>query len=114
MSAKANGGTNFCPLEDDWEHCKFRTLSAEGKINEMHTSLIENVNHTKRVADALERLENKLVDAATGRSHVPLPAVILMITMLGAVLIILLIAQTSKSFKMNASGFAIEDFQPKR
>lgn len=76
-------GSFECGLQDD----------VKQQITEVHSTMTTLLEHTQHLTklDCLERIENKLLTAATGKDHVPMPIAKSVIKILGAVCIVLVV-----------------------
>lgn len=93
MSPGRLNGT--CHLNDDeWVEYRQRANDMEAiikEIREQNSDLVEYCSHLKKL-DSLERIENYLMSAATGRTQLDLGAARMVFKILGAVIITLLFA----------------------
>lgn len=110
-----NGNTQDHPCRFntlEWEEQRQRSMNTVAKLALMEDVLAQISDHTHHLSklDKLDVIANGLMGPATGRKQVPISVVMIMLSFLGTALLVVLVANTQKTIKLNWSeGLVIEN-----
>lgn len=111
---QVNGDDHHCCKINalEWEEHKQRAITTVSKLNLMEDVLAQISDHTHHLSklDKLDVIANGLMGPATGRKQVPLTVAVIMLSFLGTALLVVLVANTQKTIRLNWSdGLVIEN-----
>ena len=97
----------------EWEEQRQRSMNTVAKLALMEDVLAQISDHIHHLSnlDKLDVIANGLMGPATGRKQVPISVVMIMLSFLGTALLVVLVANTQKTIKLNWSeGLVISLF----
>lgn len=114
---KANGRDSSldCPVADDWLLARSSAKVAFDKIHDMHAAMVNLQTDTKNLNQLpllVEILKTAFESHSTNNKPNPLVN-LAVVTLLGIVIIVLILKDAPKDFKLNEKGFEMHHAQPK-
>lgn len=82
---QSSNGLPSCPFLADWLQHKERAMGALEKLKALHDGMDEVIKNTRHLS-ALSDIRDTLLSAATGRDHIPMKVLLVVLGTLGAVI----------------------------